>query len=104
MEEESDEVVPDGVEEVELAKVELEKKEREQKLILGDIRKLSLQCDTNGDLYPEKEGDLWMISCTRSTLVSNKLCREFVAFFNIFFACAGLFVVLWIDKITVSRK
>ncbi|KAL6176770.1 hypothetical protein ACLB2K_053403 [Fragaria x ananassa] len=77
VEEESDEVVPDGVEEVELAKVELEKKERDQRLILGDIRKLSLQCDTTGDLYPEKEGDLWMISCTRSTLVQG-LKRELV--------------------------
>ncbi|KAM5575295.1 protein SABRE [Rosa sericea] len=77
VEEESDEVVPDGVEEVELARIELEKKEREQRLILGDIRKLSLQCDTTGDLYPEKEGDLWMISCTSSTLVQG-LKRELV--------------------------
>ncbi|CAB4267323.1 unnamed protein product [Prunus armeniaca] len=77
VEEEADEVVPDGVEEVELAKVDLEQKEREQKLILGDIRKLSLRCDTTGDLYPEKEGDLWMINCTRSTLVQG-LKRELV--------------------------
>ncbi|KAB2616979.1 hypothetical protein D8674_012848 [Pyrus ussuriensis x Pyrus communis] len=77
VEEEADEVVPDGVEEVELAKVDLEQKEREQKLILGDIRKLSLWCDTAGDLYPEKEGDLWMINCTRSTLVQG-LKRELV--------------------------
>lgn len=76
VEEEADEVVPDGVEEVELAKVDLEQKEREQKLILGDIRKLSLRCDTTGDLYPEKEGDLWMINCTRSTLVRNKRFTE----------------------------
>ncbi|XP_050158552.1 protein SABRE-like isoform X12 [Malus sylvestris] len=77
VEEEADEVVPDGVEEVELAKVDLEQKEREQKLVLGDIRKLSLRCDTTGDLYPEKEGDLWMINCTRSTLVQG-LKRELV--------------------------
>ncbi|XP_062099220.1 protein SABRE [Humulus lupulus] len=71
VEEEADEVVPDGVEEVELAKVHLEQKEREQKLILNDIRKLSTRCENSGDLYPEKEGDLWMITGARSTLVQG---------------------------------
>ncbi|KAF5739794.1 Golgi-body localization protein domain isoform 1 [Tripterygium wilfordii] len=75
VEEEADEVVPDGVEEVELAKIDLEHKEREQKLLLDDIRKLSLQCDAMGDLYSEGEGDLWMISGDRSTLVQG-LKRE----------------------------
>ncbi|KAF7830032.1 protein SABRE isoform X1 [Senna tora] len=78
IQEEADEVVPDGVEEVELAKVNLEQKEREQKLILDDIRKLSLWCDASGDLYPEKEGDLWMISSGRSVLVQG-LKRELVS-------------------------
>lgn len=72
VEEEADEVVPDGVEEVELAKVDLEKKEQEQKLILDDIRKLSLRCDNSGDLYPEKEGEMWMIAGATPTLVRNK--------------------------------
>ncbi|XP_038714762.1 protein SABRE isoform X2 [Tripterygium wilfordii] len=71
VEEEADEVVPDGVEEVELAKIDLEHKEREQKLLLDDIRKLSLQCDAVGDLYSEREGDLWMISGGISTLVQG---------------------------------
>ncbi|XP_059634339.1 protein SABRE isoform X2 [Cornus florida] len=71
VEEEADEVVPIGVEEVELARVNLEQKEREQKLILDDIRKLSLSADTSGDLHPEKEGDLWIISGGRSTLVQR---------------------------------
>ncbi|KAL6983113.1 hypothetical protein U1Q18_016507 [Sarracenia purpurea var. burkii] len=69
VEEEADEVVPDGVEEVELARINLEHKEREQKLLLNDIRKLSTYGDTAGDAFPEKEGDLWMITGGRSTLV-----------------------------------
>ncbi|XP_027353731.1 protein SABRE isoform X2 [Abrus precatorius] len=77
VEEEADEVVPDGVEEVELAKINLEKREREQRLLLDDIRKLSLCCDPSGDLHPEKESDLWMISGGRSVLVQG-LKRELV--------------------------
>lgn len=69
-------MVPDGVEEVELAKVYLEQKEREQKLILNDIRKLSLWCENSGDLYPEKEGDLWMIAGARPMLVRNEFLRK----------------------------
>lgn len=71
VEEEADEVVPDGVEEVELARVELEQKERAQNLILDDIRKLSLYSDSLGDLSQEKDGDLWMISGGRSILVQR---------------------------------
>ncbi|KAK7275853.1 hypothetical protein RIF29_16979 [Crotalaria pallida] len=74
-EEEADEVVPDGVEEVELAKINLEKKERDQKLLLDDIIKLSLWCDTSGDIIPEKEDDLWMIFGGRALLVQG-LKRE----------------------------
>lgn len=71
VEEEADEVVPDGVEEVELAKVNLEQKERIQKLIIDDMRKLSLRVDNSGDPYPEIEMDLWMITGGRSTLVQR---------------------------------
>ncbi|WJX41203.1 hypothetical protein P8452_28592 [Trifolium repens] len=78
VEEEADEVVPDGVEEVELAKINLEKREREQKLLLDDIRKLSLWCDPSGDVHPEKESDLWMITGGRSILVQG-LKRELVS-------------------------
>ncbi|GMY06946.1 protein SABRE isoform X1, partial [Fagus crenata] len=77
VEEEADEVVPDGVEEVELAKINLEQTEREQKLLLDDIRKLSLRCDTSSDHYPEKEADLWMITGGRSALVRG-LKRDLV--------------------------
>lgn len=75
VEEEADEVVPDGVEEVELAKIKLEHKEREQKMLLDDIMKLSLGTDASGDQLPEKEGEMWMIFGGRSTLV-QKLKNE----------------------------
>ena len=74
VEEEADEVVPDGVEEVELAKINLEQKEREQKLLLDDIQKLSVWCDTPGDLHPEKESDVWMITGGKSMLVRIESC------------------------------
>lgn len=69
-------MVPDGVEEVELAKVNLEQQEREQKLLLDDIRRLSLYCETSGDIHPRKEVDLWMITGGRSTLVRGKTCEH----------------------------
>ncbi|KAF7139251.1 hypothetical protein RHSIM_Rhsim07G0212900 [Rhododendron simsii] len=75
VEEEADEVVPDGVEEVELARIKLEHKEREQKLVLDDIRKLSTYVDPSGDVCLEKEGDLWMITGGRSALV-HRLKKE----------------------------
>ncbi|KAI3460068.1 hypothetical protein Pfo_016731 [Paulownia fortunei] len=78
VEEEADEVVPDGVEEVELAKVNLEQKERVLKLILDDIRKLSVRGDISGDPHPETEMDLWMITCGRSTLV-QRLKKELMS-------------------------
>ncbi|KAH9605088.1 hypothetical protein KSS87_000957 [Heliosperma pusillum] len=71
VEEEADEVVPDGVEEVELAKIHLEQKEREKKLLLDDIMKLYLGTDAPGDQGSDKDGDLWMITCGRSTLVQR---------------------------------
>ncbi|XP_027904503.1 protein SABRE isoform X3 [Vigna unguiculata] len=77
VEEEADEVVPDGVEEVELAKINLEKTEREQRLLLDDIRKLSLWGDPYGEPHQEKESELWMISGGRSLLVQG-LKRELV--------------------------
>ncbi|XP_020203495.1 protein SABRE isoform X2 [Cajanus cajan] len=77
VEEEADEVVPDGVEEVELEKINLEKKEREQNLLLDDIRKLSLWHDLSTDPHPEKESDLWMIDGGIAMLV-QELKRELV--------------------------
>jgi len=69
VEEESDAVVPDGVEEVELAKINLEEKEREKQLLLDDIWKLSLGVDASEEQSPEKEGELWMIAGGKSALV-----------------------------------
>ncbi|CAN8283903.1 unnamed protein product [Cochlearia groenlandica] len=70
VEEEIDEVVPDGIEEVELAKVELEKKERDKMLVLEDIRKLTHNESNSGNI--EKETDsFWMITCGRPILVDG---------------------------------
>ncbi|XWS25397.1 hypothetical protein CRYUN_Cryun27aG0064900 [Craigia yunnanensis] len=74
--EEADEVVPDGVEEIELAKITLEHREREQQLLLNDIKKLSLHWDASGD-HLEKEDDWWMVNGGRSILVQG-LKRELI--------------------------
>ncbi|KAK7372939.1 hypothetical protein VNO80_06330 [Phaseolus coccineus] len=76
-EEEADEVVPDGVEEVELEKINLEKKERDQSLILDDIRKLCLWFDLSRNSHPEEEADLWMIDGGIDKLV-QELMKEHV--------------------------
>lgn len=65
------------MEEVELARIDLEQKERVQKLILDDIRKLSLYGDASGDVHPDKEDYLWMIIGGRTTLVSGELIVVF---------------------------
>lgn len=72
MEEESNEVVPDGVEEVEVERVNLEQKERVQNLLYDDIRKLAIPTDTAVDVSSEKEGDMWMVTAGRSVLVRVK--------------------------------
>lgn len=77
IEEEADEVVPDGVEEVERERVNLEHKERARNLLFDDIRKLSVLTDTSGDANSDKDGNLWMISGGRSTLV-QRLRKELV--------------------------
>lgn len=71
IEEEADEVVPDGVEEVELARIQLEQKERERKLFLDDIRTLSVSNDIGGDssLFTDRDSDLWMVSCGKLRLI-----------------------------------
>uniref|UniRef100_A0A1J3J5Z2 FMP27/BLTP2/Hobbit GFWDK motif-containing RBG unit domain-containing protein n=1 Tax=Noccaea caerulescens TaxID=107243 RepID=A0A1J3J5Z2_NOCCA len=72
VEEEIDEVVPDGVEEVELAKVELEHKERDRMLLLDDIRKLTQNESNSGSITLEKETEiLWMITGGRPILVDG---------------------------------
>ncbi|KAJ1294163.1 hypothetical protein BS78_01G124900 [Paspalum vaginatum] len=73
IEEEADEVVPDGVEEVELAKINLEQKERERKLLLDDIRSLTGNGDNGTDqCHSAEKGDtLWMISSGKTSLVEG---------------------------------
>ncbi|RLN19084.1 protein SABRE isoform X1 [Panicum miliaceum] len=78
IEEETDEVVPDGVQEVELAKINLEQKDRERKLLLDDIRSLTGNWDKGTDQFHSVEkGDcLWMINCGKTSLVAG-LHRDF---------------------------
>jgi phage tail tube protein FII len=71
VEEEIDEVVPDGIEEVELAKIELEAKERDRMMLLDDIRKLTQNESNSGNINLEKESDFWMISGGRPVLVER---------------------------------
>lgn len=73
IEEEIDEVVPDGVEEVELAKIELEHKERDRMLLVDDIRKLTQNESNSGSISLEKESDFWMITGGRPKLVRKKV-------------------------------
>ncbi|KAJ1691792.1 hypothetical protein LUZ63_015947 [Rhynchospora breviuscula] len=73
VEEEADEVVPDGVEEVELARINLEQRERERKLLLDDIRTLSEGGGSQGDMCAnserDSEGALWMVIGGKLVLV-----------------------------------
>lgn len=73
-EEEADEVVPDGIEEVELARIRLEQAQRECRLLSRDLRTLrhhGLSDDYSSFNSSTSEDDsLWMISSPRSILVS----------------------------------
>ncbi|KAK3149720.1 hypothetical protein QOZ80_3AG0221540 [Eleusine coracana subsp. coracana] len=73
VEEEADEVVPDGVEEVELAKINLEQRERERKLLLDDIRSLTGNSDIQSEqCHSSEKGDcLWMINSGKALLVEG---------------------------------
>ena len=63
-------MVPDGVEEVELAKINLEQRERERKLLLDDIRFLAGTGDNHTDhLSAEKDNSFWMINSGKASLV-----------------------------------
>lgn len=59
-------MVPDGVEEVELARINLEQTERERKLLLDYIRDLSSVRDLS---LSTEDGDLWMITGGKTRLV-----------------------------------
>lgn len=63
-------MVPDGVEEVELARIGIEQRERERKLILDDIRTLSVVSDVLSEsACSENDGESWMITGGKSILV-----------------------------------
>lgn len=78
--EEADEVVPDGVEEVELAKIKLEERERETKVLIDDIRALlSRAANTSAHVPPALQSDdniSWVV--TGSTTLLVRLCMNFV--------------------------
>lgn len=82
-------MVPDGVEEVELERVNLEQKERALNLIFDDIRKLSMCTDTSGDAHSEKERNLWLISGGRSILVRCKTVQ-----LNVIYKCQDYHIVV----------
>uniref|UniRef100_A0A7N0UUA0 FMP27/BLTP2/Hobbit GFWDK motif-containing RBG unit domain-containing protein n=1 Tax=Kalanchoe fedtschenkoi TaxID=63787 RepID=A0A7N0UUA0_KALFE len=77
-EEVADAVVPDGVEEVEVARINLERTEREKKLVVSDIRKLSNATDASNEFGLENESQLWMVTGSRPLLVQG-LKRELVS-------------------------
>lgn len=64
-------MVPDGVEEVELAKINLEQRVREMKLLLDDRRSLTGNGDSGTDhcYSAEKDDHLWMINSGKTSLV-----------------------------------
>lgn len=67
-------MVPDGIEEVELARIRLEQAQRECRLLFRDLRTLRHHglCDDLSSFNSSTSDDdgLWMISSPRSTLVS----------------------------------
>ena len=72
-EEEADEVVPDGIEEVELARIRVEQAQREYRLLFRDLRTLrnhDLNDFSSFDSSTADDDCLWMIASNRSTLVS----------------------------------
>ena len=73
IEEASDAVVPDGVEEVELAKIGVELKERARKLLLDDIRALSTGVESSHDQSPSPKADdaTWIVTGSRLILVCS---------------------------------
>lgn len=63
-------MVPVGVEEVELARISVEHREREIMLILDDIRTLSGASEILTETAcPLNDGELWMITGGKSKLV-----------------------------------
>lgn len=85
--EEADEVVPEGVEEVELARVNLEHKEQQHRLLLSDIRKLSVIEDLCTEHNMKNETDLWMVNGGRTELVRFKAYSYASPLFILYLIC-----------------
>ncbi|KAM0840220.1 hypothetical protein ACQ4PT_059829 [Festuca glaucescens] len=81
--EESDAVVPDGVEEVELAKIHVEVKERERKILFDDIRILCTGSEVSGDpsQSPKSDDATSVVTGSKSMLV-KRLKQELVNVLN----------------------
>ena len=75
IEEASDAVVPDGVEEVELAKIGVEVKERARKLLLDDIRALSTCGESSHDQSqsPKADDAAWIVTGSRLMLECSEV-------------------------------
>nr|CAB3500797.1 unnamed protein product [Digitaria exilis] len=73
IEEASDAIVPDGVEEVELAKISVEVKERARNLLLDDIRALCTSAESSHDQSssPKADDSTWIVSGSRLMLVKQ---------------------------------
>ncbi|KAM0879684.1 hypothetical protein ACQ4PT_034073 [Festuca glaucescens] len=81
--EESDAVVPDGVEEVELAKIHVEVKERERKILFDDIRILCTGSEVSGDpsQSPKSDDATSVVTGSKSMLV-KRLKQELLNVLN----------------------
>ncbi|KAJ4793688.1 Golgi-body localization protein domain isoform 1 [Rhynchospora pubera] len=80
MGEEADEFVPDGVEEVELAKIKVEQGERETKVLIDDIRALLKAADPSEPVGPALQSDediSWVVTGSKLLLV-QRLKKELV--------------------------
>ncbi|WOK92495.1 protein SABRE-like isoform X1 [Canna indica] len=72
VEDEANQLVPEGVEEVDLAKINIEQKRREHKLLLSDIKTLEVTTDvSDGNDLSLENFDLWMVTGGRSTLIQG---------------------------------
>ncbi|MCO5594207.1 hypothetical protein L7F22_048232 [Adiantum nelumboides] len=72
-EEETDEVVPDGVPEVELARIKLEEAERALKLLAADLKVVNQGFSAIKDETDEEKTEIepWMMHCGNRTLASR---------------------------------
>jgi len=100
IEEASDAVVPDGVEEVELAKIGVELKERARKLLLDDIRALSTGVESSHDQSPSPKADdaTWIVTGSRLILVCSS-----TMLISIFSSLLSIKITLFVRTIFLTK-